>query len=71
MLRLNIRGSLLGTCAIAALSIGAANAQTVINGGGSTLAGPTYQAIFNNVHNQLNPNVAYNYAEVGLSLIHI
>jgi phosphate transport system substrate-binding protein len=68
MLGRNIRGSLLGSCAVTALTLGAsfgAQAQTQINGGGSTLAGPIYQTIFNNLTSQVDPSVHFNYASVG------
>jgi phosphate transport system substrate-binding protein len=68
MPRFNIRDSLLGTCALAALTLGvsgAAQAQSQINGGGSTLAGPVYSTLFNNLTGQLDPTVHFNYALVG------
>ncbi len=69
MFRLNIRSSLLGTCAAAALAMGAssgAHAQvTQINGGGSTLAALIYGSIFGNITGQLDATVNFNYAAVG------
>ncbi len=68
MPRMNIRSSLLGTCAVTALTLGlswGAQAQTQINGGGSTLAGPIYQTIFQNLTGQVDSTVAFNYALVG------
>src|ERR1700722_9261940 len=68
MLHLNIRHGLLGTCAMAALTLGASNgaqAQTTLNGGGSTLAQPTYTAAFNAYRATIDPTVTFNYAGVG------
>jgi ABC-type phosphate transport system substrate-binding protein len=68
MLHLNIRHGLLGTCAMAALTLVASNgaqAQTTLNGGGSTLAQPTYTAAFNAYRATIDPTVTFNYAGVG------
>ena len=69
MLNHNIRGTLLGTCAVAALALGASSgaqaAATQINGGGSTLAAVIYQSIFTNLSSQLDTTVNFNYAAVG------
>lgn len=68
MLRLNSRNLLLSTCAATALTLGVsyeAQAQTAIDGGGSTLAGPVYMSIFQNLTGQVDPTVAFQYASVG------
>jgi ABC-type phosphate transport system substrate-binding protein len=71
MLGLNLRGSLLGSCAMAALALGCSNSAlaqvTTSYTGGSTLAAKVYGFIFNDI--STNPgydtSVAYNYAAVG------
>jgi ABC-type phosphate transport system substrate-binding protein len=75
MLRLNIRTSLLSSCAAAVLALGASNGAhaqsaanpslTQVSGGGSTLAAVIYQQIFNAIQNNLDPTVQWNYAAVG------
>jgi ABC-type phosphate transport system substrate-binding protein len=69
MIRHNIRSALLGTCAVAALALGAphgARAQvTQVYGGGSTLAAKIYGQVFTNVETILDPTVNWNYAAVG------
>jgi ABC-type phosphate transport system substrate-binding protein len=69
MFQLNIRDALLGTCAAAALVLGASNSAQAaviqINGGGSTLASVIYQSIFTNLTSQLDATVNFNYAAVG------
>jgi ABC-type phosphate transport system substrate-binding protein len=69
MIRHNIRGALLGTCAVAALALAApqgAQAQvTQINGGGSTLAAKIYGQVFTNVQNLIPLTENWNYAAVG------
>jgi phosphate transport system substrate-binding protein len=69
MFTIKLRDALLGTCAVAALAIGAsgaAQAQTTqIWGGGSTLAQPTYQVIFNAYSQLIDSTVHFNYGGVG------
>ena len=63
-----IRRILTATASVAALSVGlaaAASAQSItLNGGGSTLAQPTYDQAFT-LYTNNNPNVLFSYDGVG------
>lgn len=64
----NIRGALLGGCAVAALVLGAshgAQAQTQVYGGGSTLAAKIYDQLFLKLQTSLESGISWNYAAVG------
>jgi phosphate transport system substrate-binding protein len=69
MFTIKLRDALLGTCAVAALAVGAsgtAQAQvTQIRGGGSSLAAPTYGVIFNAYQQLIDTTVNFNYGSVG------
>jgi phosphate transport system substrate-binding protein len=62
-----VRQALLGSCALAALALGAfdAQAQTQIHGGGSTLAGPTYQLLFTYDQGNLDTTDTWFYNNAG------
>src|SRR5438309_6697743 len=62
--RLHVIRGFKGACAIVAVLIGSAAAQTTVNGAGATFPYPIYSKWFSEYH-KLHPEVEINYQSIG------